>query len=589
MAIAKIVLVGWSLLETHVKSNLYVVNHHHESVLEFKDILYYSMYDFDVVSINYDNTSANVMLDTAGVSATITYVKLVDSVRGGAYQSKSLTKPADKNIVFPVTMDLIFTGTISFCNAKDVCAGTAKWNPHVVDAINIYSNATVVVFGKYLNNTAKNEITINSNIKMKSVVSDSDTNTFQDNTGALLALVGSGPFNADFNVRLDVFNYKNAVKIADIIKGSSDESKIYITTFGISTDPSKVSVTIDTKSVTFVIVNDSMITVDIQANSVTLGKKTVVVTTPTVTKTLVFTVALPMTITSCTPPSIGGGPVQIIGTNFPDTPSILIGVYPCKIDTSNRTSINCKLDKLTNDSLPLANVKVTITFEATNTISTFAVSFTDIPTITDISMAPVVGGNVTIKGTNFKTPIITGFNSQQCTYLSSNATQIICKAASGSGSKQVVSLQSAGFNCTMITRSFSYMPPHVTATSNMTDAGGVLKVNGTNFAMKGLEIILNGNYTCPKPVYVNDTIVTCTVDGGYLKKLNQYNNTLFVTVVSDGQNGTAKVFSYTQFVNQTVEPSPTPQPSLGVSFAEHSKHQNTSNIILFISFKIIII
>jgi IPT/TIG domain-containing protein len=230
-----------------------------------------------------------------------------------------------------------------------------------------------------------------------------------------------------------------------------------------------------------------------------------------------------------------GGSILITGSNFGNNSgviSITVDGQPCtSIEIStNHQQITCTAPIGTGTNNQLIMIVDTLT---SNTIS-FSRS---LPTISAINTTtiPTIGCIIAINGTNFGTilgTISVSFDGQPCTDISISIAhqQIVCTVLAGIGTlKQLVVVVNSQISNGL---SVSRTSPVLTAvnTTIIPTAGGVIKINGTNFGTNAgsISVLYDGQACTGITISISHQQITCSLPAG-TGTLKQ------IVVIVDGQ------------------------------------------------------
>ena len=217
-------------------------------------------------------------------------------------------------------------------------------------------------------------------------------------------------------------------------------------------------------------------------------------------------------------PISGGTAITIIGQNFVDNSTVLLGDTPCgSVTYSNPTQLDCVT--------PAGTAGATDVLVRTPAGLTSALAggfeYNQMPVLNSISPAngPVTGAfQVTITGSNFIAGATVTIGGQACTSVAVTATQAICFApALTAGSHNVVLSNPDGQSGSMGGAYTTTGAPTIASVSPSTigfSGTDTITLTGTDFLPSAT--ILVGTSPCTSVTWVSSSTVTCVAPTGNL-------------------------------------------------------------------------
>ncbi|HUX33533.1 MAG TPA: IPT/TIG domain-containing protein [Gemmatimonadaceae bacterium] len=280
------------------------------------------------------------------------------------------------------------------------------------------------------------------------------------------------------------------------------------------------------------------------------GPVTVVVTANAMVSNGVSYAYDPPTLTSITPasgPAAGGTTVELNGTNFGLTPTVLFGPFNATIVSHTHTQITITTPPGSAGSSVF--VFVAVASQLSNPLMFTYTAAAPAPAIAAITPAhgPTAGGtSVTISGTNFGSSPTVTFGSAVATVISANATAITVTSPPGEGTVPVV-ITSGTLQSNSV--SYAYDAP---ALSALSPASGPA-AGGTSVDLTGINFGLNPTVTfggvAATVVSHTHTTITVTSPAG------TPGASVPVIVTVAGQASNALSFTYDSPVIAAITPS----------------------------------
>jgi uncharacterized repeat protein (TIGR02543 family) len=344
-----------------------------------------------------------------------------------------------------------------------------------------FTNVSAVTFGP--NNATS--FTVNSSTKI--------TANFPAGTGTVDVRVTNRGGTSD-NVAADNFTYTSATQVTSISPSTGSTGGGTVVEISGTNFSSSSTVVFGTTAATNVSYNSTTGKITATSPAGAAGTQNVRVTTggsqsaTAAANLFTYTAAVAVSgISTAFGPTTGGTVVEISGTNFTSSSTVVFGA-----NAATDVSYNSTTGKLTATSPAgsgTVNVRVTTsgTQSATATANQFI--YYAPPTITGLSRTtgPNAGGSsVIITGTNFTPASTVAFGSNNvATFTINSTTQITATSPSGTGAVDVRVTNQGGTTEDVSADNFTYFPlPAVTSISpaSGTTAGGTsVTITGQNF------------------------------------------------------------------------------------------------------------
>jgi uncharacterized repeat protein (TIGR02543 family) len=257
-------------------------------------------------------------------------------------------------------------------------------------------------------------------------------------------------------------------------------------------------------------------------------------------------------------PTTGGTVVEISGTNFSSSSTVVFGA-----NAATNVSYNSTTGRLTATSpagTGMVNVRVTTSGTQSATATANQFTYYAPPTITGLSRStgPNGGGSsVIITGTNFTSLSTVAFGTNNVTTFAINSlTQITANSPTGTGAVDVRIANEGGTSADTVADNFTYFPlPAVTTispTTGTTAGGTSVTITGQNFI--GATAVKFGITDATTFTVVSDTQITATAPAG--------TGEVNVTVITPG--GTSAVALYGKFTYVSPPTISSISPSSGM-------------------------
>jgi uncharacterized repeat protein (TIGR02543 family) len=414
-----------------------------------------------------------------------------------------------------------------------------------------FTNVSAVTFGS--SNAAS--FTVNSSTQI--------TANYPAGTGTVDVRVTT-PGGISSNVSADNFTYTSATQVTSISPSTGSTGGGTVVEISGTNFSSSSTVVFGTTAATNVSYNSTTGKITATSPAGAAGTQNVRVTTggsqsaTGAANVFTYTAAVAVSgISTAFGPTTGGTVVEISGTNFTSSSTVVFGA-----NAATDVSYNSTTGKLTATSpAGTGTVNVRVTTSGTQSATATANQFTYYapPTITGLSRStgPNAGGSsVIITGTNFTSASTVAFGSSNVsTFTINSTTQITATSPAGTGAVDVRVTNQGGTTADVSADNFTYFPlPAVTSispTSGTTSGATSVTITGQNFT--GTTGVKFGTADATFTVD-SSTQITATAPAG--------SGEVNVTVITPG--GTSTVALYGKFTYVSPPTLSSISPSSGM-------------------------
>ena len=343
-----------------------------------------------------------------------------------------------------------------------------------------FTNVSAVTFGS----SNATSFTVNSSTQI--------TANFPAGTGTVNVRVTT-PGGISSNVSADDFTYTSATQVTSISPNTGSTGGGTVVEISGTNFSSSSTVVFGTTAATNVSYNSTTGKLTASSPAGTSTQNVRVTTSGSQSATaaanvFTYTAAVAVSgISTAFGPTTGGTVVEISGTNFTSSSTVVFGA-----NAATDVSYNSTTGKLTATSpAGTGAVAIRVTTSGTTSADVSADNFTYFapPTITGLSRStgPNAGGSsVIITGTNFTESTTVAFGANNVTTFTRNSsTQITATSPSGTGAVAVRVTNQGGTSEDVSADNFTYFPlPAVTSispASGTTGGGASVTITGTNF------------------------------------------------------------------------------------------------------------